>query len=217
LNFLIKNIKNFIQVYVHGIDNIIGVRIPKLRNLAKEIINEDYKTYLDNAKDDYYEEIMLQGLVIGYYNCDIQNVIKLCSNFVPKIDNWSICDSFCNSLKISKDHPSEMLNYISRYINSDKTYEIRFLLVMLLNYYIDKQYLNTIFDIVEKVQKEDYYVKMAVAWLVSICYIKFPSETLHYIANCHLDKFTYNKSLQKILESYRVSEQDKKMIRSMKI
>ena len=88
---------------------------------------------------------------------------------------------------------------------------------MLLNYYIDKQYLNTIFDIVEKVQKENYYVKMAVAWLVSICYIKFPSETLHYITNCHLDKFTYNKSLQKILESYRVSEQDKKMIRSMKI
>lgn len=222
LDFLNKNkdekYKTFSSSLIPSCHELIGVRLPILRKLAKRISKEsNVEKYLENANSNYFEEIMLQGLVIGYYNCDIQNVIKLCSNFVPKIDNWSICDSFCNSLKISKDHPSEMLNYISRYIKSDKTYEIRFLLVMLLNYYIDKQYLNTIFDIVEKVQKEDYYVKMAVAWLVSICYIKFPSETLHYITNCHLDKFTYNKSLQKILESYRVSEQDKKMIRSMKI
>lgn len=222
LDFLIQNkdekYKTFSSSLIPSCHELIGVRLPILRKLAKRISKEsNVEKYLENANSNYFEEIMLQGLVIGYYNSDIQNIINLCCNFIPKIDNWSICDSFCNSLKISKKHPSEMLNYISRYIYSDKTYEIRFLLVMLLNYYIDEQYLNMIFEILEKVKKDDYYVKMAAAWLISICYIKFPDETLNYLKNCKLDKFTYNKSLQKILESYRVSEQDKKIIKTMKI
>lgn len=222
LDFLIQNkdekYKTFSSSLIPNGHELIGVKLPTLRNLAKKISKEcNVEKYLNNANSNYFEEIMLQGLVIGYYNSDIQNIINLCCNFIPKIDNWSICDSFCNSLKISKEHPSEMLNYISRYIKSDKTYEIRFLLVMLLNYYVSKQYLNIIFEILEKVKKDDYYVKMAAAWLISICYIKFPDETLNYLKNCKLDKFTYNKSLQKILESYRVSEQDKKIIKTMKI
>lgn len=221
LDFLKNNkdekYKKFSSSLIPESHELIGVRLPLLRNFAKKIVNENnVEEYLSNAKSKYFEEIMLQGLVIGYYNSDIQNIISLCQNFVPKIDNWSICDSFCNSLKISKKYPSEMWEYITGYINSDKTYEIRFLIVMLLSHYLDKKYLDNIFCIIEKVKKDDYYVKMAIAWLISVCYIKYPDETLIYLRNCNLDKFTYNKGLQKILESYRVSNENKKEIRNMK-
>ena len=196
---------------------LIGVRLPLLRKLAKQIVKENnVEVYLKNANSNYFEEVMLQGLVIGYYKADIQTIIKLCSKFVSKIDNWSICDSFCNSLKISKTNLNIMYQYITSYISSNKTYELRFLIVMLINYYIDEKYIQDIFKIIEKVEKEDYYVKMAIAWLISVCYIEFPKDTLNYLANCTLDKFTYNKSLQKIIESYRVKPKDKKIIKAMK-
>lgn len=221
LNFLNENknekYKEFSSSLIPKSRELIGVRLPILRNFAKKIANEnDAEEYLLNANSNYFEEVMLQGLVIGYCKIDIDNVIELCKRFVPKIDNWSICDSFCNSLKITKKYPSEMLNYIKSYIESDKPFKIRFLIVMLLNYYITKEYLNEIFNIIEKVNKDDYYVKMAIAWLISVCYIKYPDETLRYLDKCTLDKFTYNKALQKILESFRVSNEDKNTIKLMK-
>ncbi len=221
LEFLLNNkdekYRNFSSSLIPESHELIGVRLPLLRNLAKQIAKENnVYEYLKNASSKYFEEIMLQGLVIGYYNADIQTIINLCSKFVPKIDNWSICDSFCNSLKISKKYPTEIYNYITNYINSDKPYELRFLIVMLLNHYIDKNYLYDIFDIIGRIKKENYYVKMAIAWLISVCYIHFPKETLNYLTTCTLDKFTYNKGLQKIIESYRVSNESKKIIRNMK-
>lgn len=209
--------KEFSSSLIPESHELIGVRLPLLRKFAKQIVKENnVKEYLENANSKYFEEIMLQGLVIGYYKSDIQTIIKLCTKFVPKIDNWSICDSFCNSLKTTKRYPSEMLNYITSYINSDKPYELRFLIVMLLSHYVDKKYLNNIFNIISKISSDNYYVKMAIAWLISVCYIKYSEETLKYLNNCKLDKFTYNKALQKILESYRVTGENKKLIRSMK-
>lgn len=221
LKFLKENkeekYKDFSSSLIPESHELIGVRLPLLRNFAKEIARENnVEKYLENANSNYFEEIMLQGLVIGYYKSDIQSIIKLCTNFVPKIDNWSICDSFCNSLKISKKYPNEMYNYITSYIDSDKPFELRFLIVMLLSHYVDKKYLNDIFNIISKISNDDYYVKMAIAWLISVCYIKYAEETLEYLNNCNLDKFTYNKALQKILESYRVNDENKKLIRSMK-
>lgn len=221
LNFLNKNkdekYKEFSSSLIPECNELIVVRLPILRSFAKEISKENnIKDYLSNANSNYFEEIMLQGLVIGYCNLNIVKVIKLCKNFVPKIDNWSVCDSFCNSLKISKKHPDKMFKYIKSYIKSNKTFEIRFLIVMLLNYYLTEEYLNEIFNIIEKVKKEDYYVKMSIAWLISVCYIKYPKDTINYLNNCNFDKYTYNKSLQKILESYRVCDEDKKIIKLMK-
>ena len=221
LKFLNENkdekYKEFSTSLIPESHELIGVRLPLLRKFAKQIAKENnVEEYLKNANSNYFEEIMLQGLVIGYYKSDILTIIKLCTNFVPKIDNWSICDSLCNSLKITKKYPSEMINYITSYLNSDKPYELRFLIVMLLNYYVEKKYLNDIFNIISKISNEDYYVKMAIAWLISVCYIKYTEETLEYLNNCNLDKFTYNKALQKILESYRVTNENKKLIRGMK-
>lgn len=197
-------------------NNIIGVRVPVLRNYAKELAKGDFRTYLANAKDEYYEEVMLQGMVIGLSKMELEERLEYITKFVPKIDNWAVCDVSCAGFKFAKKYQSEVWKFLKPYLESNKEFEIRFGVVMLLDFYITEEYIDKVLEILNKIQYEGYYVKMAVAWAISVCYIKFPKETFKLLQENSLDDFTYNKALQKIIESYRVSEEEKKTIRAMK-
>ncbi len=210
--------KEFHSGLCPGVNNIIGVRVPILRNYAKELL----KSYtigelLKEIDEEYYEEIMLKGMLIGLSSTeDINVILKYIREFIPKIDNWAICDVFCASLKITKKHKNEMWKLIQDYLTSDKEFEIRFGIVMILDYYIEQEYLQRDFEIFDKIQSKDYYVQMAIAWAVSICLIKYYDETIRYLKICKLDNFTFNKSLQKAIESYRIDSKQKQILRKMK-
>lgn len=199
-----------------GIDNIVGVRIPLLRKLAKEIAKGNWREYMKYAQDEYYEEVMLQGMVLGYVKADIEEVLSYITDFVPKIDNWSVCDSFCVGLKFTKTNMERVWDYIQPYLESKQEFEMRFGIVMLLDFYIEEDYIDRVLILLDEVKHEAYYVKMAVAWAISICYIKFPEKAMKYLNNNTLDDFTYNKGLQKITESLRVDKETKQLIKSMK-
>lgn len=204
-----------------GINHFVGVRLPRLRKLAKQIAKENGATYLDMAlarqpEEELFEEIMLQGMVIGYIKADISDIFSYAERFVPKMDNWSVCDSFCSGFKHAIPHREEVWHWLERFLASEEEFAVRFGIVMLLNYYIDEIYLGRLFAIFDAVRQDGYYVKMAVAWAVSICYVKYPKETMDYLKRNDLDDFTYNKALQKIVESRCVPEQEKKVIRQIK-
>lgn len=199
-----------------GINNIIGIRVPVLREFAKEIVKGDWRTYLKTAKNEYYEEVMLQGMVIGLAKMELQERLEYIKEFVPQIDNWAVCDVTCAGLKFTKKHMSEMWELIQPYINSNKEFEIRFGVVMILDFYITKEYIKEVLTILNNIHHDGYYVKMAVAWAISVCYIKFSKETMMLLQNNTFDTFTYNKALQKIVESYRVTKEEKEIIRKMK-
>ena len=208
--------KEFHSSLCPNVDKIIGVRVPELRNIAKEIAKTDYAGFLLEAKDEYYEELLLQGLVIGYAKISIEETFKYLNQFVPKINSWAVCDTTCSNLKITKKYMKEMWEFLEIYINSDKEYEIRFALVMYLNYYLTTEYIDKIFEKIDKIKNNEYYVQMAIAWLVSFAYIKQKEKTEKYLVKNNLDKFTHNKSIQKICESYRVSKKDKEKLRKYK-
>lgn len=200
-----------------GVENILGVRLPFLRKIAKNLSKEeDYYNYLNNDDTKYYEEIMIEGLIIGYLKTDNENRFNYIKNFIPKIDNWAICDSFCNNLKFTKKNMNEVWNFILPYTSSQNEFDIRFAVVMILNFYIIEDYIDDVLNTLNNIHHDGYYVKMAVAWAVSYAYIDFPEKTLAFLKNNNLDNFTYNKSLQKIIESTRVSKEDKDLMRSMK-
>lgn len=213
-----KKYHDFHSSLCPGTDNIIGVRVPVLRNYAKELFEQqDWKKTINEIDNQYYEEIMLQGMLIGQVkNEDINTILKYVEDYVPKIDNWAICDVFCAGLKITKKHKKEMWDFIQRYLKSDKEFEIRFAVVMILDYYIEKQYLEEIFYIFDNIQNEEYYVKMAVAWAISVCLIKYYDETIDYLDKSRIDKWTFNKSIQKAIESYRISDDKKDILRNLK-
>ena len=198
-------------------DNIIGVRVPILRLYAKQLLQQyDWKELLNKIDSQYYEEIMLQAMIIGMAKLSINETFELLKGLIPKIDNWAVCDTCCAGLKITKKYKEKMWNFISTYINSNNEFEIRFALVMILDYYITDEYVDQILEIVDNIKHDGYYVKMAVAWLLSVCYIKQKNKTLMYLQKNNIDNWTYNKALQKILESNRVEIEDKDKIRKMK-
>lgn len=197
-------------------DNIIGVRLPLLRQLAKEIAKGDWRNFLSNSKEEYYEEILINGLVIAYAKCDVEERLNYIESFVPKIDNWAICDSFCNTLKFVNKNKEIMWEFIQPYLKSYNEFEIRFAVVIILNYYIAEDYINLVLKTLDNIKHDGYYVKMAVAWAISMCFIKFEEKTMAYLKDNSLDDFTYNKSLQKICESLRIDKNTKELIKSMK-
>lgn len=204
--------KEFHSSLCPGVDNIIGVRVPILRKYAKELAKNNWKENFNQIQNDYYEEIMLQGMIIGIAIKDIKELKGYLEDFIPKIDNWAVCDVCCAGLKITQKNQEEMWEFLQKYLKSDKEFEIRFAIVMLLDYYINENYTDRILKVFDNIKSDFYYVKMAVAWAISICYIKFPNKTEEYLQNNNLDEFTYKKSIQKIKESYRVSKEQKQRL-----
>ena len=208
--------RKFSSALLPNIDNVLGVRLPALRKLAKAIAKNDWRKFIIEADNEYFEEVMLQGMVIGYVKADIEEILQYTSDYIPKINNWSVCDSFCNGLKFTKDNMERVWDFIQPFLCSKKEYEVRFGVVMLLSFYINEEYVERTLQLLDNTKHPGYYVKMAVAWAVSICYVKFPEQTMKYLKNNTLDDFTFNKSLQKITESLRVDKETKALIRSMK-
>jgi len=208
--------RQFHQRLVPNVENLLGIQVPKIKALAKEIAKGDYKGFLRYNSTDYYEEVMLRGLVIGDVKADIEEVIGYIEDFVPQINNWGVCDSFCANLKITLKNKDRMLEVINHYLKSDREFELRFAIVMLLDFYIDKEYLSYLFNVFNSIHHDGYYVKMAVAWAISICYIKYKDETMKFILDNDLDDFTYNKAIQKIIESTRISKEEKIELKKLK-
>ena len=207
--------RSFTSSLTPGKENILGVRIPALRKLAKEIVKGDWRRYLFEAEEASMEELLLQGMVIGYCDAELEEVLQLSARFIPKIDCWPVCDSFCTGLKITIENKERVWSFIKPYLEADREYEIRFGVVMLL-YYLQEEYAPLAFAYFNKIKHEGYYVKMAVAWVLSMYFVKLPELTMEYLENNELDKFTYNKALQKITESLKVEPDTKKLIKSMK-
>lgn len=216
INLADEKYKKFHSNLCPGVENILGVRLPLLRKISKDLSKNNYKDYLDNDSIEYYEEIMVEGLIIGYIKVDNETRFKYIRNFVPKINNWAVCDSFCNNLKFTKKNMSEVWDFILPYTSSKNEFDVRFAVVMMLNFYIVDDYIDNVLSVLNHIHHDGYYVKMAVAWAVSFAYIHFPDKALSFLKNNNLDNFTYNKSLQKIIESNRVSKEYKNLMRSMK-
>ena len=197
-------------------DNIIGVRIPKLREYAKELYKSNK---LEDIKigDKYYEELVIQGMLIGFQTkAPIEEAIKQVKEFVPKINSWAVCDTFCAGLKITKKYQTEMFKIIKEYLKSKQEYEVRFAIVMLLDYYINDQYIDQVLQILNNIKLDKYYVQMANAWAISICLIRYYNKTLEFLKTTKIDDFTYNKEIQKAIESYRITKEQKDYLKTLK-
>lgn len=214
LNEAEKDYKKFTAALIPNINNVLGVRLPVLRNLAKDVYkNEDWHEFLQCEDCEFMEEIMLQGMVIGLIKDDPEKILKYVKNFVPKINNWAVCDCFCSGLKFVKNNKELVWNFIQPYFKSQNEYDIRFAFVMLLDHFICDEYIDEIFKLVDEFKDDRYYAKMAVAWALSICFIKYEEKTFNYLKKSKLEKWTYNKSLQKIRESLRVSKETKEILK----
>lgn len=212
--------RDFVEKLNPGVENVLGLRLPDMRKLAAEIAASDWRSYLASASDFYMEERMLQGLVLGYVkpDDDIGEYLSYVSRFVSKINSWSVCDTFkfAGGKKYFSAHSGRIWDFLKSFISSDKEYEIRFGVVMTMKYFIDDAHIDELFSFYDKIRHDGYYVKMAVAWAISFCFVSYPDRTMEYLKHAALDDFTYNRSIQKTIESYRVDEDMKAILRGMR-
>lgn len=197
-----------------GAANIIGVRVPMQRKLAQEIAGGDFRKFLAEAQNEYYEETMIEGLVIAKAKLDLVERLELLRRFAPKIDNWAVCDSVCASFKFREEDLPKVWDFILQYQSSTVEFELRLMLIMMLDYFLREEYVEQILAIVNNIKSKLYYVKMAQAWLIAELFVKTREQTLKLLKHNNLAPWVQNKAIQKIRESYRVTPDDKQLLLS---
>jgi len=194
---------------------IIGVRIPILRKLAKEYIKDpESNLFLKDLPHKYYDENILHALLISEIK-DYDSCIKYLEEFLTYIDNWAVCDIL--SPKVFKNHKEELLAKIKEWSASKQTYVCRFGIVMLMSHYLDSDYKKEYLEIPALIHLDDYYINMMIAWFFATALAKRWEDTVIYLEENKLDVWVHNKTIQKACESYRITPEKKKYLKTLKV
>ena len=192
---------------------MIGIRVPTMKDIAKKIAKtSNVEEFLEYAQDKFYEEVMIQGLVISQIK-DEKLFYKYFKKHINKIDNWALCDTFCSAIKIVEKYEDKYFKEAVDMSLSDKEFISRVGLIIILSHFVSEKNLDTIFEVLNKIKSDLFYINMAEAWLVCELYIIFPKETKNFIKKNNLSKFTQNKAISKIHDSYRVSKEEKEILK----
>lgn len=252
--------RDFSAALIPGAKPLLGVRLPSLRKIAKDIAKGDWRREVEHAEgeyvDLYFEETMLRGMIIGYGTAkkDVTESegIQYLEKFIPMIDDWSVCDSFCNSFTFANKHRDAVWEVLQNYLYSDKEFEVRVALILLLSQYLKYDsdnkkmprnrsvsmaalernsengersaevkirfpYIDKILSTLNREFTQGYYAQMAAAWLLAEAFVCFPYEVNELLVNdCQMDKWTYNKTLQKIRESLNPDAEVKEYMKNLK-
>jgi len=195
-------------------DTVIGVRTPELRILAKELVKKnDYNSFLEKLPHKYFDENQLHAFILSELK-DYEECIKRINQFLPYIDNWATCDQL--SPKIFKKNHEKLISEVLKWIQSKDTYTIRFGIGVLMQHYLDEDFNKKYLDLVSKIKSDEYYVNMMIAWYFATALAKQYEETIPYLEKNKLDIWIHNKTIQKAIESYRITEEQKAYLRSLK-
>lgn len=226
---------------IPGVEHMLGIRLPELRKLAKQIAKSDWKAAIDE-EDYYFEERMLRGMVLGYAKGGMDEMLPYITEFIPLVNNWSICDSVFMGMHIFKKDRERTWDYIQPLLQSDKEFEVRVALIIMMQHLlkcdakgkkltrlrrvtlsevqntgeIPGLYTKRILEMIDREYPQGYYASMAASWLLAEAFCTYPYHTMCLIEENHLDDVTYNKGIQKIIESRIPDVGVKELLRSKK-
>lgn len=202
---------------VPGSKPSLGVRVPVLRKMAKAIAREDYRYFMEQYScEEYLEQETLKAFVIGYARDDIQTILTYADDFIPQIHDWMVNDAFCQNFSIARKYREEVWQWLMKYKDVKEEYPQRVVAVLGMSHFLVDEYYERVFSVMNELKYDGYYTKMGVAWCVATAYAKYPGAGMEFLKNNELDDWTHNKAIQKMIESYRVSDEDKEVLRTMK-
>ena len=212
-----EKFRDFTSKLIPKVDKelVIGVRMPDIRRLAKSLSEEERKKFISGLPHKYHEENMLHGVMLQLIKNDIGEVITETEKFLPYIDNWAVCD--ISQSKLLERYPDVVFGKVSEWAKSEKTYTVRFAIDVLLQFFLDENFTPEVFALAKSIVSDEYYVNMALAWFWSFALIKRYEETLPIIESERLPEFVHNKAIQKARESYRISDERKQYLNTLKI
>ena len=192
---------------------IIGVRTPEIKKLAKEVVKGDYKPFLEELPHKYYDENQLHAFIISEIK-DYDECIKYINKFLPYINNWATCDTLIP--KVFKKNTDKLIIEVKKWIKSKDTYTIRYGIGTLMRFYLNDEFKEEYLELVSKIKSNEYYVNMMIAWFFATSLAKQYDSTIKYIESNKLDTWVHNKTIQKAIESYRITDKQKDYLRKYK-
>ena len=195
--------------------SFIGVRTPELRKFAKALVKtENISDFLDDLPHRYFDENQLHAFILSEMK-DYDRCIKEVCRFLPYVDNWATCDQM--SPKVFKKHRPELLEYIKKWLDSEHTYTVRFAVGMLMQHFLDEDFDPAYPAMVARIRSDEYYINMMTAWYFATALAKQYDAVLPYLTDHRLDPWTHNKTIQKAVESYRITDEQKAFLRKIKL
>lgn len=212
--------KEFNSKIVPDMGESLGVRSPEIKKAAKGLMkNPDLPNIVKRLHEgSLYEEKQLEGALIPYLHFDgTEQMLEEIRRYIGRINNWALCDGFVVAVRpLVKKNRELFYEQAKKYTYSDNPWEIRFGLILMNGYFNTSEYMDEIFPLLERIKSGHYYVKMGIAWLVSTLYVHDNARVYGFLKNTSLDNWCVNKSIQKTIESYRVSDEEKKAVRELK-
>lgn len=196
--------KEFAESLIPGAKTLLGVKVPILRKMAKEISKNNPIEFLENNNFSYYELEMLQAMVIGYMKLNIDEKLAYAKSFISLIHDWSVCDTFCQTFKDAKTYQEQVWELLMLFKDSKEEFEKRVVVCMMMNYFINDQYIDKVIDFIKANYLDKYYYKMGVAWCMQVIMMKYPKKGIEILENNYLDKWIHNKSISKMMDSFRI-------------
>lgn len=189
-------------------DQMIGIRALQLRKISKELSKSNFTSFLKCDYCGYFEELLIRGILLSYIK-DYDEFILYLDVFIKYIDNWAICDMALSSYKIVIKNREKFINKILEYISSENEFIVRVGVIFLLDYYLVDEYIDYVFKLINSIKYRAYYVDMAIAWLISVAFVKYKKKTIIFLDNNDLDNEIIRMTIQKIRDSKRVNKYDK--------
>ncbi len=196
---------------------ILGVRAPQAMAIAKKFAStNEGNEFLSSLPHTYYDENIVHAFMLGCLKCDNEKLHRYIECFLPYIDNWAVCDGLCAHIKCFFTDIDQQYDFVLSCLESEHTYTVRFSLVCLLSYYVNDKYIDRLLSIVKEVKSEEYYINMALAWLISVMLVKQYEKTLPLLEGGTLPLWVHNKSIQKAKESLRISTEQKTYLKGLR-
>lgn len=208
--------KKFNERLVSTKYELAGVRVPVLRQIAKDIVKGQQWQQFLFKESKFHEDVQLKSFVLAQAPMSVEERHQQLEQFFPLMDNWQVVDGLCSSLKEAKKYPESYWKWLQTLQHSEEPFTVRFVVVMYLTYFLTEDYLEDVLSYYESLHLEHYYVKMAVAWALSIAFIKQEARLMMFFKETELDDWTYNKALQKIVESRQVDSEMKELAKKWK-
>lgn len=197
-------------------EGILGVRLPLLRRIARRLSVRESMEYLTEIDKPYFEETMLQGMILGYLSLPPEERLEKLREFIPRITNWSVCDSSCVGFKFMREDREQWFDFLKEYFISPREFECRFAAACFLYHFMEEEWIVRILTLAGEFTAQEYYAKMSVAWMLSFCFIKSPKRTEEFLFHESTDEFIFKKTIQKIRESRCVSQEEKRRLQCKK-
>ncbi len=184
---------------------MLGIRIPDIRKVTKIISKSNFREFLNCKFSGLYEELLIRGILLSYID-DYKEFINYLDQFIVFIDNWAICDTCLSSYKIVNKNKDVFFVKIKEYLNSCEEFIVRVGVIFLLDYFLVDEYIDEVLELINNIKLRAYYVDMAIAWLISVSFVKYQDKTIEFLDNNKLDKEIIRMAIQKIRDSLRIDK-----------